>query len=135
MDMDPKSHKFLRLVVPGWTPHGAGLADPLPQKHGKPGLVERSQRVTVRSLDRPIGVDSNVPSISQVAMALGRKIIAERITFGIWCRANNGLWVGGHYSEPDLRWEFNPIPCITFYMVFPGGKLPQKKKPEIRNLL
>lgn len=34
------------------------------------------------------------------------------------------LWVGGHYSKRDKRLCVNLVPCLTFWWVKPGGKLP-----------
>lgn len=33
-------------------------------------------------------------------------------------------WVGAHWSPYNRRWCINPVPCVTFWVVLPGGKTP-----------
>lgn len=39
-----------------------------------------------------------------------------------------GLWVGAHYSTYNNRWCINVLPCCTFWVCLPGGKVPDKAK-------
>lgn len=34
------------------------------------------------------------------------------------------FWVGAHYSEYNRRWCINYLPCVTVWVVLPGGTCP-----------
>jgi hypothetical protein len=36
-----------------------------------------------------------------------------------------GLWIGAHYSTYERRWCINLLPCITVWVVLPGGRPPR----------
>lgn len=42
---------------------------------------------------------------------------------GILCRYSS-LWVGVHWSSYNKRLCINLFPCVTVWVVFPGGYLP-----------
>jgi len=44
-----------------------------------------------------------------------------------WLVRKESLWIGAHYSSAERRWCINFVPCITFFIVFPGGNLPRQK--------
>jgi hypothetical protein len=127
MDMDPQSHKFFSLVVPGWAPPNVRVANPPPERHDKGGLVVRSQERAAPRIDRPIGVDSEFPNLAQEAAAQAAKLKVKKLTFGMQFDIET-LWVGAHYSSMDNRWSFNLLPCFTIFMVLPRGNLPQSRK-------
>lgn len=35
-----------------------------------------------------------------------------------------GVWIGVHYSPYNKRFCINVIPCVTFWVMLPGGKTP-----------
>ncbi|CAH0343734.1 hypothetical protein RHI9324_05471 [Rhizobium sp. CECT 9324] len=43
--------------------------------------------------------------------------------FGALFRLSS-FWMGLHWSPYNQRLCINPIPCVTFWVVFPGGKVP-----------
>lgn len=50
-----------------------------------------------------------------------------------WVFNPNGWWLGVHYSSYNKRYCINVIPCITIWVVKPGGKIPKrngKSSPE-----
>lgn len=38
-----------------------------------------------------------------------------------------GLWIGAHYSSFNKRLCMNLIPCVTIWVCWEGGKVPQKE--------
>lgn len=38
-----------------------------------------------------------------------------------------GVWIGGHYSKYNKRLCLNLIPCVTIFICFKGGVMPQYK--------
>lgn len=34
------------------------------------------------------------------------------------------LWIGAHWGDHHKRLCINPVPCLTFWFVWPGGDLP-----------
>lgn len=68
--------------------------------------------------------------ISLAVMAIG-------ITSGYTTRAGlqtgmivrlGSFWVGAHYSEYNRRWCINYLPCVTVWVVLPGGTVPGDHK-------
>lgn len=43
--------------------------------------------------------------------------------YGIKLRIGS-FWVGAHWSEANKRLCVNLVPCVTFWAVWPGGKVP-----------
>ena len=41
-----------------------------------------------------------------------------------WLFNLSSLWVGVHYSQFNKRWCINLIPCVTIWVVAPGGNYP-----------
>ena len=42
---------------------------------------------------------------------------------GFLCKAGS-FWVGAHWSAYTRRICINILPCVTIYIVFPGGRFP-----------
>jgi hypothetical protein len=47
----------------------------------------------------------------------------SKIKLGILVRAGSA-WVGVHWSPYNHRLCINPVPCVTLWIVFPGGNVP-----------
>lgn len=64
----------------------------------------------------------------QIVRGPDRRVAAkvEKTTFGVLVRKES-LWIGAHYSPTERRWCINLIPCVTIFVVFPGGNLPRQK--------
>lgn len=48
-----------------------------------------------------------------------------RMKCGILARLGS-FWIGVHWSPYNKRFCINLIPCVTFWVVFPGGRIPDK---------
>lgn len=38
------------------------------------------------------------------------------------------FWIGAHYSDYNRRWCINFLPCVTVWVVLPGGTCPGDHK-------
>jgi hypothetical protein len=47
----------------------------------------------------------------------------DRLTTG-WLFRLRSAWVGAHYSTENRRLCINPVPFVTFWVAFKGGKTP-----------
>ncbi|MDR6455474.1 hypothetical protein [Variovorax paradoxus] len=36
-----------------------------------------------------------------------------------------GLWIGAHWSSYERRWCVNLLPCVTIWIMLPGGRPPR----------
>lgn len=45
--------------------------------------------------------------------------------FGILFRAGS-CWIGVHWSRRHRRVCVNPLPCVTLWVAFQGGRVPMK---------
>lgn len=50
----------------------------------------------------------------------------QKTTVGVLVRKES-LWIGAHYSSVERRWCINLVPCVTIYVVLPGGNVPRQK--------
>jgi hypothetical protein len=41
-----------------------------------------------------------------------------------WLFRPGSLWIGAHWSKANRRWCINFVPCVTFWIVLPGGNVP-----------
>lgn len=64
-------------------------------------------------------------------------VLAINFTYqcAYWCGLQTGIivrlgsfWVGAHYSEYNRRWCINYLPCVTVWVVLPGGTVPGDHK-------
>jgi hypothetical protein len=67
-------------------------------------------------------IDHNKKS-QRYAEAYGAPVAQTRLGILINRRA---LWVGCHYSTYNRRLCINFIPCVTLWVVFAGGQLPNQ---------
>jgi hypothetical protein len=47
----------------------------------------------------------------------------ERWRWGVLFKLES-LWVGVYYSAKNQRWCINPVPCVTFWVTKPCGRVP-----------
>lgn len=43
-----------------------------------------------------------------------------------WIFRWKSFWIGLHYSDFNNRYCLNPIPCVTYWWIGEGGKVPAK---------
>jgi len=44
-----------------------------------------------------------------------------------WLFRLGSLWIGAHWSPANKRLCINLIPCVTLWIVWPGGVVPKKE--------
>lgn len=75
--------------------------------------------------------DETVVPATVVSMVINGQIwipkpaerIATSLSMGILVRKYSA-WIGVHYSPYNKRWCINLLPCITIWIVKPGGVIP-----------
>jgi len=51
-------------------------------------------------------------------------MMTEKTKVGLLIRPGS-FWVGVHYAKHHLRFCINLLPCVTFWIVLPGGNTPR----------
>jgi len=44
-----------------------------------------------------------------------------------WMFRLGSLWVGAHWSSINKRLCVNFLPCVTLWLVWPGGNIPKRE--------
>lgn len=58
-----------------------------------------------------------VPKVRISRWALGSHVLGVYLNLG-------AVWVGGHWSSYNRRLCVNLVPCLTVWLVLPGGNEP-----------
>lgn len=102
------------------------------RRNGKTiGEISKMTGRTVSEVSQVIYEQNNKEKMQEQVNKLERKTLHLKkghpfIKYGILTRLSS-FWIGVHWSSYNRRLCINLVPCVTIWITFKGGKVPNKE--------